>query len=110
MSLSFTDSFKNFKILKSGKTFLFYSFPEQKIKISRLTLNEKMEWYAHQFQKMPGQYPVELTTKEFMRFWKWKVLVPMKLKRLFFRIKNGEIFKHYRHISEIKKERGIQRI
>ncbi len=99
----------------SGETviktpFLDYKFPRHKKHISTLTTDEKMAWYSHQFRKNPGAYPVELTTKEFERFWKWKVLVPMKLKRLFFRIKNGEIFKHYRHISEIKKERWIQRI
>lgn len=86
------------------KSFLHYMFPDQKAKISQLTLDEKLEWYAHQFQKNPGVYPVELTTREFARFWKWRVLIPMKLKRFFYRVKNGEIFKRYPHITEIKKK------
>ncbi len=94
----------------ANRTFLLYCFPEQKNKIAHLSHAEKMEWYSYQFIKMPGHYPIELTTNEFTRFWKWKVLMPMKLKRLFFRIKNGEIFKHYPHISKIKKERGMQKI
>src|SRR5262245_17082206 len=92
------------------KTFLLWSFPDQKTLIGRLSLDQKMQWYAHQFQNHPRIYPAELTSEAFKRFWKWQVLVPIKIKRFFYRVKNGEIFKRYQHISEMKskvKKHGI---
>lgn len=85
------------------KTFLLYRFPEQKEKIARLSLDEKLEWYAHQFTN-PLDGVVLLSSKEFEKFWKWRVLMPMKIKRFFYRVKNREIFKRYPHISEMKKK------
>ncbi len=88
----------------SGKPFLIYEFPAQRDKIKALTLEQKMEWYSYQFQKLPGVYPVELTTEEFKKFWKWQVLIPIKIKRFYFRLKNGELFKRYPNITEMKKK------
>jgi hypothetical protein len=88
----------------SDKTFLLLKFPEDKRKIAKLSSEEKMEWYAHQFQRTPGLYPYELTTTDFETFWRWHVLIPMKIKRFFYRIKNRQIFKRYPHITEIKKK------
>lgn len=87
----------------NNKTFLLLSFPEQKAKIAKLTLDEKMEWYAHQFQTNAQEATISLSTPEFARFWKWRVLIPTKVKRFYYRCKNGEIFKRYEHITEIKK-------
>lgn len=89
---------------KVAKTFLLFLFPEDKAKIAKLSMDDKMEWYGYQFQRHPGQYPVELTSDEFTSFWKWRVLVPTKLKRFYYRVKNGEIFKRYPHITEMKKK------
>lgn len=79
-------------------------FPEDKAKIARLSFDQKMEWYAHQIQvaAQTGQLAVGLTTKEFRSFWKWRVTIPMKFKRFFVRIKTGQIFKRYEHISQMK--------
>lgn len=85
------------------------AFPADKKKIAALTMDEKLEWYAYQFQKKPGAYPVYLVGTEFERFWKWRVLIPIKFKRFFYRVKNGEIFKRYPHISELK-QKGPSRI
>lgn len=82
-----------------------FKFPEDKARIAKLSYEHKLEWYQHQFEKSPGEYPVELTTPEFQRFWKWQVVIPMKIARFFFRVKNLEIFKHYPHITDIKKSR-----
>jgi hypothetical protein len=79
-------------------------FPEDKRRIAKLSHDDKMEWYAHQFQVDPRGAAVNLSTKEFERFWKWRVVIPMKVKRFFYRVKNGEIFKHYQHITEMKKK------
>ncbi len=76
-------------------------FPEDKKRIAALSHDEKMEWYAtRDAQEMVwlGNDP------EFKRFWKWNVMMPMKIKRLFYRIKNGEIFKRYHHITEMKEK------
>ncbi len=86
------------------KSFLLFSFPEQRRLIGHLSLEEKMEWYTYQFQRYAGGYPVELTSEEFKRFWKWRVVMPIRIKRLFYRIKNRQIFKHYEHITEMKKK------
>lgn len=87
------------------KSYLTLSFPNQKAQIGHLTIQQKMEWYAHQIQNSArvGQPAFHLLTPEFQRFWKWRVLLPLKMKRFFYRIKNGEVFKHYQHISEMKK-------
>lgn len=90
--------------IDDSKTFLLYSFPEQKDKIAKLSHEQKLEWYQHQFavQQTVGRMPYEFTTPEFAKFWKWQVLIPMRIKRLYFRIKNFEIFKKYEHISEMR--------
>lgn len=83
------------------KTFLLYHFPENKRKIARLSYDQKMEWYQSRDPKdmvWLGNDP------EFQRFWKWNVVIPVKLRRLFYRIKNFEVFKHYKHISEMKRK------
>lgn len=84
--------------------FLLLKFPEDKKAIAGLNMDQKMEWYAHQFQKNPGAFPFHLSTPEFQSFWKWRVLVPTKFKRFFYRLKTGQIFKRYQHISEMKKK------
>ncbi len=86
------------------KPYLLYTFPDDKKKISKLSHENKLEWYQHQFEKKPGVYPVELVGKEFEQFWKWRMVVPMKIRRFFYRLKNGELFKKYPHITEIKKK------
>jgi hypothetical protein len=91
--------------IKAHNSFLLFSFPDDKRKIGKLSLEQKMEWYAHQIQfaGMAGQAPIHLMSKEFEKFWKWRVLIPTKFKRFYFRLKNGELFKRYPHITEIKK-------
>lgn len=93
------------KVMKQmRREMLALQFPQDKKQIARLSYDNKMEWYAYQFEKNPGAYPIHLLTGEFKRFWKWRVLIPMKIKRFFYRVKNGEIFKKYEHISEMKKK------
>lgn len=87
-----------------NKSYLLYEFPASKRRIAELTYGQKLEWYAYQFQKDARVAAINLSTPEFARFWKWQVLVPMKIKRFFYRIKNGEIFKKYQHITEMKKK------
>lgn len=87
------------------RPYLLFQFPEDKRKIARLTFDQKMEWYAHQIQiaGKAGQAAVHFTSREFQRFWKWRVLIPLRVKRFFFRLKNGELFKRHPHITEMKK-------
>lgn len=89
---------------KEEKTFLLYEFPAAKAKIAKLTLEQKNEWYHHQFSKNPAAYPVELTSKEFERFWRWRFYVPTRMVRLFFKVKNFE-FKRHHDITQIRKQR-----
>lgn len=86
------------------KSYLMLIFPEDKRQLSRLSLDEKMEWYAYQFEKDQRGATINLSTPEFESFWKWRVLIPTKVKRFFYRVKNGEVFKHYSHISDMKKK------
>lgn len=89
-------------------------FPRDKKRIAKLNLSQKIEWYGYQWQ--PGLVNPETVkvfgTKEFQSFWRWRVYIPMRIGRLFFRIKNLEIFKKYPHISELKEKRrkGPERI
>lgn len=93
----------------ANKTFLLYRFPERKKDIARLSYDQKMEWYS---TRDPKEMVILGNDPEFQSFWKWRVVVPVKLKRLFYRLKNFEVFRHYDHISEIKKARrkGPERI
>jgi hypothetical protein len=81
-----------------------FEFPADKTKIRQLSYGQKMEWYQYQFQKDPQRATVVLSSQEFAQFWKWHVLIPMKLKRFYYRLKNFEAFKKYPHISEMKKK------
>lgn len=90
---------------EKDKTFLLYVYPEDKRRIGKLSLEDKLEWYAYQFQTDPRAAAINLSSKDFASFWKWRVLVPLKVKRSFFRVKNLEIFKKYQHISEMKIKR-----
>lgn len=86
---------------KKDTSFLLYTFPNQKKQIAKLSYDEKMEWY----QSRDSQEMVWLgNSHEFQRFWHWHVVLPVKLRRLYYRIKNGEIFKHYQPITEMKKK------
>ena len=87
-----------------AKPWLLYEFPARKKAIAALSADQKMEWYAYQWASNPQEATIRLSSAEFERFWRWRVLIPMKLKRLFFRVKNGEIFKKYDHITEMKKK------
>ncbi len=82
-------------------------FPENKKQISKLNYDQKMEWYA---TRQPKDVVFLGNDPEFQRFWKWHVVIPVKIRRMYYRIKNLEIFKHYKHISEMKpkmKKHGI---
>lgn len=69
--------------------------------LKALNFSAKIEWYS----KRNSQEVVYLGNNPyFQSYWKWHVLIPMKMKRLFYRIKNGQIFKRYEHISDIKKK------
>jgi hypothetical protein len=104
----FTLDGKQMPIAKAGpgqilvdKTWLLYQFPERRKEIAGLTYDQKMEWY----QTRNAQEMVFLgNDASFQRFWYWNVVLPVKIKRLYYRIKNGEIFKHYKHISDTKKK------
>ena len=87
-----------------GKPFLLLEFPENKKAIGHLTYDQKMEWYAYQFEKDQQSATITLSSQEFQSFWKWKVLIPMKIKRFLYRLKNGQIFKRYPSIVEMKKK------
>lgn len=90
--------------INDPKAFLLFEFPANKKQIAKLCHDDKLEWYQHRFEVAgrQGKIPVELTTPEFERFWKWQVWLPMRIKRLYFRIKNFEVFKKYKHISEMR--------
>jgi hypothetical protein len=89
------------KEVKAHSSYLLFIFPQDRKAISKLTLDQKMEWYL---TREPRTMVFLGNDQDFKRFWKWTVLVPMKLKRLYYRIKNGEIFKKYEHITEMKKK------
>lgn len=91
-------------ICSDDKPFYSYGFPYDKNKIAKLSIEEKLEWYSHQIQVAAqfGSIAVALTSTEFMRFWKWRVLIPLKLKRFYYRVKNLEVFKKYPHISQMR--------
>ena len=104
MNYQRTTIFKDYIIHQSAsvldaKMYLDYRFPEHKKQIAKLSHDEKMEWYAtRNYQEMVflGNSP------GFLAFWKWHVVILIKIKRFYYRIKNLEIFKHYPHISEIR--------
>lgn len=89
----------------NDKVFLLFRFPEEKDKLAKLPLDQKLEWYAHQIQMAAnaGTTAQQLLSPEFAEFWKWRVLIPLKIKRFYYRVKSGEIWKKYPHITEIKK-------
>lgn len=89
--------------MAEDKSWLLIPFPHGKRKLAQLSSDQKMEWYAYQFQQDPQRASIVLSTPEFQRFWKWRVLIPMKLKRFYYRLKNGELFKRYEHITDMKK-------
>lgn len=69
--------------------------------LKKLSFSQKLDWYS----KRNGQEVVYLGNNPyFQRYWKWRVVMPIKFKRFFYRVKNGEIFKHYQHITEMKKK------
>lgn len=76
-------------------------FPRDRSIIARLSYDQKMEWYA---TRDPRDLAFLGNDKEFERFWKWRVVVPLKLKRFFYRVKSGQVFKHYAHITEMKEK------
>ena len=66
-----------------------------------LGFSQKLEWYA----KRNSQEIVYLGNNlYFQRYWKWHVLVPMRIKRFYYQVKNFKFFKHYPHISEMKEK------
>lgn len=93
-----------------AKTYLLLTFPAQKAQIARLSHEEKMEWYAHQFELRPYDAAVMGTTPEFQKFWKWRVLMPIKCLRFWHRLKNFQMFKRYEHISDMRKKAKPQKI
>ena len=99
---SVTKPWDGFIMLKKPeKTYLLYKFPEQKRKIARLTYDQQMEWYAYncaQEMIFLGNDP------EFKRFWYWNIVIPVRIRRMYYRIKNLEIFKSYEHITDTKKK------
>lgn len=99
--MSILEKIGDFIILNGppSKAYLLYQFPDQKRKIARLDYEKKMEWYASRDSK---EMIFLGNDRDFQRFWYWHVTLPVKLRRLFYRVKNGEIFKRYKHISEIK--------
>lgn len=59
-------------------------FPEDRALIAQLTLDEKAFWYGAQ----NPQDMVWLGNKEdFTRFWRWYYMVPLKVKRLIYKLK-----------------------
>lgn len=98
-----------FEPAKPSKLHLMWTFPEDKKRLAKLSMEQKMEWYAFQFELNQQQATISLSTPEFVSFWKWQVMVPMKLKRFFYRVKSGQIFKRYQHITDMKKK-GPHRI
>lgn len=85
--------------------FFSYKFPQDKAKISKLTRDEKMEWYGHQFQVNSYEASVMFSTKEFESYWRWRVAIPIKIQRFFYKVKNGQIFRRYEHINQIRAKR-----
>lgn len=77
-------------------------FPDDKDRIAQLTQDQKAEWYSHQFRRDPGIYPTELTSREFIRFWRWRYYFPIRMRRFWYRLKTFQVFKHYEHISVMK--------
>lgn len=72
-----------------------------------LSFNAKLDWYG----KRNSQELIFLGNNPyFQRYWKLHVLLPMRIKRFFYRLKNGQLFKRYAHISEMKKGKGPERI
>jgi hypothetical protein len=83
-------------ILKQDKTYLLYEFPQARKKIAKLSYDQKMEWYA---TRSPEEMVFLGNSPEFKAFWKVHVLWPLKARRFWYRLKSGQIFKSYKHIS-----------
>ena len=79
-------------------------FPDNKKEIKKMSYEEKMEWY---YTRDPQEIIYLGNSKDFQRFWYWNVFLPMKIKRIFYRVKNLEVFKKYKHISEIKNKKKV---
>lgn len=86
-----------------GKVLAFHrlEFGKHRGQIAALSLQDKMAWYAMQ---NPQEIISLGNNPEFQRFWKWRVLLPIKLKRFYFRAKNGQLFKHHAHITEMREK------
>lgn len=84
------------------KLHLLYAFPAAKRKIAKLSYDEKMEWYA---TRSPEEMVWLGNNREFQRFWKVHVLWPLRIKRFLYRVKSGQIWKRYEHISETRNKK-----
>lgn len=73
-------------------------FPENQKEIGRLSYDQKMEWYA---SRDPKELIFLGNDEDFQRFWYWKVLLPVRLGRMYYKIKNFQFRKH-QHITEMK--------
>lgn len=93
--------------IRKNEPFLEFDFLFDRDRIAKLSMDKKQEWYAHQIQEASknGMVPIQFTSSEFTRWWYWHYVLPLKIKRWFYRLKSGQLFKRYKHISEIKKER-----
>lgn len=84
------------------------NFPKDKKKIARLSMADKFAWYQLQFEKDPRKAVVTFSTPEFQKFWMWRVAIPMRILRFYYRIKNGELWKRYPHISDLRKNGHVK--
>ena len=82
-----------------AKFWLLYEFPARKRAIAKLSHEQKMEWYQ---TRNPQEMVWLGNSKEFQRFWKFNVLWPLRVKRFLYRVKSGQIWKHYQHISDTR--------
>jgi len=59
-------------------------WPDDKSIIAGLSLSEKIYWYA----SLNSQDVIFMAnTKEFQRFWYWRYLVPLRIKRFLYKVK-----------------------
>lgn len=91
------DKYRQGEYYEKLENHLLFTYPKDVEQIKKLSLDKKLDWYAYQFQcRDPRLTALIFQSPEFTKFWKWRVLMPLKIKRFAFKVKNLELFKSYK--------------
>lgn len=77
-------------------------FEKCKVELKGLSFQGKLDWYAN---RDPLERATIARNPYFKKYWQAKVVWRINLLRLYYKIKNRQLFKKYEHISSIKEAR-----